>query len=78
MKIILQYTVCLQNNRYANSQGCRSRPFWLEPEPFFCSAPPPPPAPAPAPTPTPIPTPTPTVNILFLRDPKVILTLIVF
>ena len=68
MKIILQYTVCLQNNRYANSQGCRSRPFWLEPEPFFGSVPPPAPAP----------TTTPTVNILFLRDPRVILTLIVF
>ena len=31
------------------SQGCRSRPYWLEPEPFFG------PAPAPAPTPTPTP-----------------------
>ena len=42
-------------------QGCRSRPFWLEPEPFFGPAP----APAPAPTLT-----HRTVNILFLRDPK--------
>ena len=42
----------------ALNQGCRSRsrPFWLEPEPFF--------GPAPAPIPTP------TVNILFLRDPN--------
>ena len=47
------------------TQDCRSlsRPFLLEPEPFF--------SPAPAPTPTPTLTLTNrTVNILFLRDPK--------
>ena len=43
-------------------QGCQSRPFWLELEPFF--------GPAPAPTPTPILLQYSTVNILFLRDPK--------
>ena len=50
-----------------NEQGCRSRCFWVEPEPFFrsgsgsCSY-----------------SYSYTVNILFLRDPKVILTLIVY
>ena len=50
-------------NHVTWNQGCPSpsRPFWLEPEPFF------------GPGPAPIPTPTLTLQyckILFLRDPR--------
>ena len=43
-------------------QGCRSRGFWVEPEPFLF--------PAPAQAPTPTPTPTPLYNMLFLGNPN--------
>ena len=45
-------------SRVAGAEAARSRPFWLEPEPFFCSGS------------YSYSTVYSTVNILFLRDPK--------